>query len=191
MPFMGGLPSNRRGRFVWRQQRYRHRVRHQQGCWGIHVFDGVKWVRVGRYQYPNTGPQQQPSGVRSNPGGAFDQAAHPFLKRVVSGGGDGTPPHCRLEFGNTGVRLRNVGPTFWNIRLANFHFQRVKTCRRRGGGMSALQRRVWGANWFYYYNGIFPDADPLGRTPNETSYDPATDTLNAEGPFPTITPWDV
>lgn len=153
---MPSLPTTRRGRFLYRKKRYTRRRRHQHECWNVtQLINGV-WKQTGHYKGPNLGPKQLPGQVKSFPIHPFAQASYPGLTRkLILPGGDG-PPTCRLEIGNSGILLSDVRHSGWTFPVAAFQMKRVRGCRPYHDGMTALQRRVWGANYWYHLEGFFP-----------------------------------
>jgi hypothetical protein len=188
---MATLPTTRRGRFLFRKKRYTTRRQKQASIWNVFNFVGGEWVWVGRYKRPNVGPLQQKSGLVHDPHGPHPGPLESPYPRWISGGGYADPPHSKSATFPFHPPLSAVLPYGWRKPLNGYHVRQVKTCRPHARQMNAIQRRVWGANCYYHRNGLFPDADPLGRTPNDSN-PPATEAgYFPEGDWPSVSPRDV
>lgn len=125
------------------------------------------WVRIGRGTPLWSGGRQTKKAMSPeakhiqllpwailNPGGWT-------LRRI---GARKTPVPDIHPFGQNGGN----GPGTKHLRLpqVGYHRRRVKRVGHKPDRMNGFQRKCWGAAYFAYVEGYFPDWDPLQGRPN-------------------------
>lgn len=179
----------RRERYLERRRRYMQRRRRAAAsgwAWEL-VFGGTPghwyWVRQTRKHKLTSPGKQSSQDVSSN---SYDNNAGEGVVNVptptfeVSEVGRNKPPHVKLTGG---------WGTYWSTRswrpheaLIGYHRRRVDYYGHRPWRMNGEQRKIWGAGYFAYNNGYFPDWDPLERHPTEQEVLDGADPYL--GPFP-------
>lgn len=166
--------ATRRERFLKMQLRHlRRRLKHDDRGW-IHrrvidpVTGEVERVRLGRkWGYLVLG-KQDPLDLKqsSYTHAPFLPYTLPRITREVTPAEQGKPPIPFLW----GIPYLNYRATGNHQRhaLHGYHRRRVFIIKRPPGRMKGLRRAVWVANQVFMRRGFFPDADPLGRHPNQT-----------------------
>lgn len=177
------MPTTRRGRFLWRRQRYLRKARR---------YESFKWQwervlpgnnkRVGLKTTLNVVGEQKPCGVSSRSYAASPLVVPaPFAPYSVSPAGRALPPHVKI-LGLFYLFVRGLG-YHQRSAIVEFHAKPVKAYRRLSSvKRSARDRQITGANFRYFKTGYYPDWDVLGRHPNET------DETNGVGPGTTLWP---
>lgn len=185
MPSHGGHKT-RRGRFLWLRRKYRK----LEEKW---VRTGWRWgrdpvtfhaKRLFRVRHLSVGPIvtlkiEPPNDFVSG----FDPWFLGFPAFTLHAAGYASPPFVEitsvfyLEFRADGKHQRKP--------LVGFQKKAVKRRKKpaRNQFWTAFNRQVAGCNYFFHFNGCFPDTDVLGRRPNQTDL--------ANGAPPATIPWPV
>lgn len=163
------LPTTRRGRFLYRRQRYLMRVskwQNRKWKWSRDP-DGVS-IRIGLKLLDGPWPLQLPCGVSSKSYDASPDFTDVFfVLPVVSEAGRAMPPH--VKFTSEWYQDMRAAGVHQSSALYGYHAKRVRAMQRVGRWPnSAFNRRITGCNYHYRVVGYYPDDDPLGRRPNDT-----------------------
>lgn len=167
-----GGRTTRRARFEYLRTKYLHRkfVWERYSYTWASFLTTPKRVRTGRKWMIVSGPRlgtprtQWPLDVTQL---LIPPLFFSFL--LVYPAGSGMPPHVAWLF-----------PPYLAYKAAGYHSRRalvgfhkrsvlIRQKRPRDPRNTAFNRKVTGANWYYFRTGgYFPDWDVLGRHPNET-----------------------
>jgi len=163
------LPTTRRGRFLYRRERYARRYRrYMTHCWRWQSITPIRTVRNGLKYAALFGVKQDSCGVSSAsydaemifpPGGG--------VSFVISPAGRAMPPHITIT--SAGYLAARAAGNHQNHPLKRYHAKRYQVVRRNAVNVNnARNRQITGANFAYYFQQCFPDWDVLGRHPTET-----------------------
>lgn len=176
--------------FIKRRRKYlrRRHYMHQRG-WQQELRPGIApphtmhWFNVERVTPLWGGNLQRGPDVRDHEGGDWLLTAlfFPPATFTLSEIGPGKPPHVTLTgFWRARADLR--APRWERFGVVGYHNRRVHYVGHKPDRMNGRERKIFGAGYFCYTTGYFPEWDPLQRHPNEQ------DVLNGsplyDGPFP-------
>lgn len=180
-----GLPTTRRGRYLYRGSRYRKRLarwRSEKWKWSESI-DGV-CTRIGVKLREGPFPRQHSQEVSSATYNASpDWLLGSVYTPVVSPAGRSAPPH--VAFTDPGYIAWREDGNHQSYALFGYHVKRVMSPRRLSKrATSALNRRITGCNMFFYLHGWFPDDDVLGRYPKAVDITDFDAVVNRKWPVP-------
>lgn len=174
----------RRQQYTARQQKYarRRRLMYRRG-W---KFKDAVTATVPHHATRHHDGRKTPlwNGPKQKPLLLVKSAGHgPLLPYVVDLGipwheiaaQQHVPPHVALD-GFLATYLGPPGNKRQKFALIGYHRRRVNYVGRKPDRMTGYQRSCWGAMYFCYNNGYFPDWDPLGGHPNEADILAGADT---------------
>lgn len=179
----------RRERYLLRRAKYLRRARRAERSgytWGIGPGTLVPYPtqqRTGRKHRLTSPGKQHVQDVSSKSYEAVLDPASAFFPPITfsqSDAGRGKPPHVAfVGFWRTFTDTRIPHMRFSQI---GFHRRRVLYYGHRPWRMNGFERKCWGAAKNAYFEGWFPDWDPLGRHPTLDEVDGGADPYS--GPFP-------